>query len=853
MSYQDTQLWSQFAVDGEHAKRLAVAYGEFRKNTGQLTSLIQGTLKHLTIHDISHLDGLWSTASLLVGDEFSTNPLELFVFGGAVLLHDSALCAEAYDGLGKVRSTTVWTDTYALCIERGMSDASEIEKLCDFQAIRNLHADQASSLATRAWMTKDSSETVHLISDDVLRNSYGDIIGMIAASHHWSIERLSELLPPQIGAVDDFPSTWSINPVKVACMLRCADAMHISSARAPLFLHALTKRMGVSHDHWQAQNWLTQPTTLSSDATDSTAVFTSTKAFNSENDSAWWVAYELIELVNREISSSNELLNSMHDPNCNSFQIERIAGSGNAKELKKYVRTKGWIPSPIELKVSDIKDLVEKLGGQSLYGANDFASQLLVVIRELAQNALDAINARGCFEPDAAREILISLEEEHDKYLISVADTGCGMTKTVMTGPMLDFGSSFWTSDLVNAEFPKLKGLGFRSAGKYGIGFYSCFMLADSVSVISRNYMHGLEQSNLLKFREGLSLRPQLVEGKNLETMKYSTEVRLSIDKGKCTTGFEFPFGTNFVGSSAFNVTFANAIAHVVQFSGVDVYFEDRDGKVKVVDGDVTKNVMPSDLQIADAHRLGGHVLSADKLKLVESNFRPIDQDNLELGIAALNPYCSNRHGCGAKTIGGLRTNMSSEDGTFFGFIDHSPDSAKRNPHKPTASDDQLRSWCEEQLKLLSTSTLSDVDWHFIGSRLPFFKLDPSPYIRVPVTMGGGLNLLTMEALTDLLLKMPVYIIMETNISTIVEERDADSFELFPRISDIFGIMRMFQSVSHAAKDPTSGESDYSLRILIEAALKLKGKQLEVSSADADKVTIAHRWPMAVLTLKAVD
>lgn len=41
--------------------------------------------------DGTHLDALWETVDLAAGDAFALNPLEAYVLGGAILLHDLGL------------------------------------------------------------------------------------------------------------------------------------------------------------------------------------------------------------------------------------------------------------------------------------------------------------------------------------------------------------------------------------------------------------------------------------------------------------------------------------------------------------------------------------------------------------------------------------------------------------------------------------------------------------------------------------------------------------------------------------------------------------------------------------------
>ena len=103
---QNTGIWkNSFGVENKtnsNIQRLTVSLEGLRNKATHLTSKISEALPHLTIHDITHLDALWEVADIIVGNDFSLNPLEAYVFGSAVLLHDAALCFQAYTGVSMV-------------------------------------------------------------------------------------------------------------------------------------------------------------------------------------------------------------------------------------------------------------------------------------------------------------------------------------------------------------------------------------------------------------------------------------------------------------------------------------------------------------------------------------------------------------------------------------------------------------------------------------------------------------------------------------------------------------------------------------------------------------------------------
>ncbi len=317
----------------------------FRERASVITARISATFPELTVHDVTHLDALWETGSLIAGEGYPLNPLEAFVFGGAILLHDAAHCFEAYDGgQTAVRSTLVWKDAFASELAAHPNEPREkLEQYCDFTAIRLLHARQAEKLGEREWKSENDTSSFFLIEDTDLRSRYGALIGRIAASHNWSIDDVKSRLRGQVNAPGNWPSEWRVDPIKIACLLRCADAAHIDDRRAPDFLLALIRRSGVSLDHWKAQNWLSRVDADQSDPTKSSLLFTSTRAFKPSDASAWWVAYDAISVLDAEIRASNNLLLSrvQKDSSSPAFKMQRVIGANAPSELSKSIETDG--------------------------------------------------------------------------------------------------------------------------------------------------------------------------------------------------------------------------------------------------------------------------------------------------------------------------------------------------------------------------------------------------------------------------------------------------------------------------------------------------------------------------------
>ena len=258
--------------------------------------------------------------------------MEGFILGCSFLIHDAALSYIAVGGKDSLRSTTEWKDFHSDYSKSDMTD-EEKEYETDFRTIRYLHAKYAKDLCNQIF-DRENGSTFYIIEDDELRKHLWQVIGDIAASLHWNMDKV-KTLGNQIPALAGFPVDWRINPLKLACLLRCADAGHIDSGRAPDYLLKLLDINGVSRNHWEAQNKLSQ---IDIDTTNkSNVIIASNIAFPESDYAAWNVVYDAVMVLNNELIQSYEVLNNLPSPI--PFQARRVSGAGSREELCKYVKT----------------------------------------------------------------------------------------------------------------------------------------------------------------------------------------------------------------------------------------------------------------------------------------------------------------------------------------------------------------------------------------------------------------------------------------------------------------------------------------------------------------------------------
>lgn len=704
-----TDLWAATLASRERdqfsseRERLRSSFSSFRERVSYLAAEIRKDIPDLTVHDITHLDALWDVASQVVGKEYSLTPTEGYVLGGAFLLHDIAMSIAATPGgVTALQIDPRWNDLiFSWYQENEQRDPSheEVEtpsKLARQYALFNLlrlkHAENAEKLAFQFYKS-GSGNQVFLIEDTELRQTFGQVIGQVAHSHWWSIDLLEEKFVRVAGAPPWAPTTWTVDPLKIACILRAADASHIDARRAPFFLRAISQISKSSEEHWIFQEKLNK-----SYISDDSLVFTSSHGFPLEEANAWWMCLETLRMVDRELRSIDALLADKSLPR---FAAKRVAGVDSPERLSGYVQTSCWLPINATVHISDLPHIIKSIGGEELYG-----NRPTVPLRELIQNASDAVRARRINEGrrDDFGEIQVSVIQEGSGFKLRVADNGIGMSRRVLTDFLLDFGRSFWTSPEVQEEFPGLLSSGFKATGKYGIGFFSIFMIADKVTVITRRPDCAKKDTLVLEFGTGLSGRPilrfadsteQLLDGGTL------IEVRLKTN----------PFGKGGMLYSTKDLeprTLIDVCRQLAPALDVKLLIEESGKKSTAIEANDWKSIAG----VALLDRLGdtahGRSIPLGELKEVRAraaeNLRLIkDQNGEVLGRACISiGFAGFRDDqidtTGSLVVGGLAASLLSG---IAGVLLGTPERASRDVARPLASKEALAVWAEEQADLV--------------------------------------------------------------------------------------------------------------------------------------------------------
>jgi hypothetical protein len=157
--------------------------------------------------------------------------------------------------------------------------------------------------------------------------------------------------------------------------------------------------------------------------------------------------------------------------------------------VKADLHEEGYTYVPYRFELDDQR-IYELLMGGAIY------DDPLVAVRELIQNAVDACKLRDALrradEPyvqlGTTNRIHVRYEEPIEGRALprlSVTDTGIGMDALILQSYFLKVGQSYYRSAEFHNERVVLRKMGqdFAPVSEFGIGFLSCFLLADRVEI----------------------------------------------------------------------------------------------------------------------------------------------------------------------------------------------------------------------------------------------------------------------------------------------------------------------------------------------------------------------------------
>ena len=380
---------------------------------------------------------------------------------------------------------TVYSDTIlyiillaALLHDIGMGEESK-NKIKPGSKEQNILRQKHPDLAEH-YIINELTNTDFGVDKDGDGKWFQEQLGRIVKSHGESINWILQNIE------NDFVyRSESINFQFVAFLLRLADALDYDATRAPfdLYLQKEENLPEISKNEWKKQQYIQNTVKIKIDEDENLKyVF-----FNGRCDSPE-LFRSICSYFENTLETTIEEINELKINNSN----ERI--KLKPKVINK-IKTVGFDCADLHY-IMDYKKISNLLMGEHLY------QDKKVALRELLQNAIDAVLLRKHIHQDIIPTIEVKIEKDN----IVIEDNGIGMTEEQIRKYFLNIGNSFYDSEDFKNTYPE-----FNAISHYGIGFLSCFMLSNKVIVKTSSYTNPTKMIEL-----------SLIKGEKYAVLKYS-------------------------------------------------------------------------------------------------------------------------------------------------------------------------------------------------------------------------------------------------------------------------------------------------------------------------------------------
>lgn len=311
-------------------------------------------------------------------------------------------------------------------------------------------------------------------------------LGKVCKSHSEPFTNVKDL---EINKPYEQERESEVNLLYTAAVLRTADLLHVNSERTPdVDFTIISPKDSYSRREWVKQKAVKRirpKLELDKDGrVDKNLdphLFEVVATFHDEDAYSHFMDY--LSYAEEELKITHEICKTSSEKNNDGYIFP---WDGICKEK---IKTEGFNAEKLKFEL-DKDNILNLLIGHTLY------NQANVVLRELAQNAIDACRLMNqsskCGSTDYQPEIRIEWDE--NKHILKVSDNGTGMNEEIIKKYLLKVGSSRYQSK----EF-KDKHKHFYSISRFGIGLLTCFMISDDFEVIT--LWHEEQKAHRLKIK----------------------------------------------------------------------------------------------------------------------------------------------------------------------------------------------------------------------------------------------------------------------------------------------------------------------------------------------------------------
>ena len=497
-SIEATSLWNKLdsgfeGQEGKDSKKLAQYLLDLCEEARDRMKAFPSLHPQYTLHDEAHLLRVTELMAVVMPHETldGLNPVEIAMLILTAHLHDQGMVLEGEE-LERIRAGSDpdfevfrqnWERTHPNLREvrrrlRGeFLTTGQRERLSGSE--RELQGALLTDFVRRTHGTRSATFVRERYGDDQRMKIGGASLAPLVAKLCRSHAEPASLLTPENGFHhDELVGTYSVNMPYLGLILRLADILDFDRDRTPDSLYrTISFTSGVSLAEWakhrSVEGWRIDRAAIQYRVScEEPAYERAVRHFMDWIDAELGAAHSLVRLFPRETPEHYALdLPS---------QVDR----------SRIGPREGAYVHPYDLEFSLSRD--EIVG---LFMTDRLYKSPSLCVRELLQNSLDALrHRRAMFKRDSGIEwegggvLFEHTRDAEGREVLRCTDDGVGMNKEIISRFLTDVGRSYYRSPEFDQERASFAAAGadFDPIARFGIGFLSCFMLGDRITVRTR-------------------------------------------------------------------------------------------------------------------------------------------------------------------------------------------------------------------------------------------------------------------------------------------------------------------------------------------------------------------------------
>lgn len=419
---------------------------------------INNVFNTYTIHGMKHSVNVAEYMFELIDDAKELSDLEIVMLIYAALFHDAGMIVSD-DEIERIKCDEI------LLGDRKYSKVLEKygdEKIALQECVRPVHGIRINKFID--YLMKDNKK-IFLIPETT-NMFFNKELALICQAHNEDFSWITNNLK-----MDIIKDQYELNAQFIAVLLRIGDYLDIDERRAPLYLYKYLRLNHYSDLEWQQHFTIEnlKKITINGNTGLKEIVFQG----QSDNPSVHRKLLKYFEGINLELQNAVSL--------CEKYREKRYLLNLRTNIINK-INTIGFNFSDFKLSLN-YNAVTNLLMGEHIYGNKKYG------LREIIQNSIDAcktMQETAETHPDfrlQKYEPFIRIAIDKDRNQISILDNGSGMSVDILKKYFLNVGVSYYKSD----DYV-LQGRQYSPIGHYGIGFLACFMLSDTVEVVTRHF-----------------------------------------------------------------------------------------------------------------------------------------------------------------------------------------------------------------------------------------------------------------------------------------------------------------------------------------------------------------------------